>query len=364
MHNLPIDTDVSLAPLTTLGVGGAAQYLAKPRSQAVLLECLRWGAQRGLPLWILGGGSNVVIADQGLPGLVVQWGAQGKQIVHEHNGRVDVKVGGGTVWDDWVAWSVQEKLAGLECLSGIPGSVGAAPIQNIGAYGQEVQETFLSASVLDLETLEVSTWDAERCQFAYRSSALKPSAGRRYLVLDVTFRLTRGGPPTVRYAELQRSLEAKESARPLALVRDTVLMLRRRKSMVLDPGDPNSRSAGSFFTNPILPSAQVQEVWERVKHTVSPGATMPQYPAGDGSTKLAAAWLIERSGLSKGDGRGAVGLSQHHALALINRGGATAHELLTFARSVQRKVYQHTGVTLHPEPVFLGFEHADLQAFE
>ncbi len=360
MHTLPISTDVSLAPLTSLGIGGPAQYLAQPQTQQVLLDCLRWAKQQKLSHWILGGGSNVVIADQGLPGIVVQWAAKEKQIVHTHNGVVDVRVDGGHHWDDLVAWTVREELAGLECLSGIPGRVGAAPIQNIGAYGQEVKESFLTASVLDLETFEISSWDAERCQFGYRSSALKASAGRRYLVLDVTFRLLHQGPPAVRYAELQRTLEASDSSLSLQHVRDTIVQLRRKKSMILDPNDPNSRSAGSFFTNPILRNEQVQEVWERVRNELKPGVKMPQYPAEAGKTKLAAAWLIERSGFSKGDGQGHVGLSLHHSLALINRGGATAQELLAFAHKVQKQVYEYTGVKLHPEPVFLGFANTPL----
>lgn len=360
----PVTENIELASLTTLGLGGPAQYLATPSTMEELLACLRWGEEQHLERWILGGGSNVVIADEGLPGLVIQWSAEKRRVVKESGDFVDVQVEGGHDWDALVAWSVGENLAGIECLSGIPGSVGAAPIQNIGAYGQELCETFVKATVLDLETYTTSEWDAERCGFAYRHSALKPSAGRRYLVLDVTLQLTRNGEPAVRYRELQRTLESLEEPITLTLVRNIVLQLRRKKSMVFDPKDPNSHSAGSFFTNPILPSEDVVQVRANLSHLLAEGQTMPVYPAGEGKEKIAAAWLIERAGFTKGTRWGSVGISEKHALALVNKGGGTTQELLTAARRIQRQVLERTGVLLQPEPVFLAEHGVTLEDFD
>ncbi len=361
--SFPVAEHVPLASLTTLGLGGPARYLATPSTQDELVACLEWGNKQQLERWILGGGSNVVIADEGLPGLVIQWVPKERRVVQETEAFVDVLVEGGHNWDELVAWSVENNLAGIECLSGIPGSVGAAPIQNIGAYGQELCETFVKATVLDLETYTTSEWDAQRCDFGYRHSALKPSAGRRFLVLDVTLRFTRNGEPALRYGELQHTLEASDKPISLALVRETVIRLRRRKGMVFDPNDPNSRSAGSFFTNPILSLEEVEGVREKLADILAKGLTMPVYPAGEGQQKLAAAWLIERAGLTKGTRWGNVGISDVHALALVNKGGGTTEELLSAAKQIQKQVLERTGVLLQPEPVFLAKRSVSLDDF-
>lgn len=374
-NGLEVLEKVSLWPFTTMQVGGEAAFFAQPHREDELRGLLSWREKKALPLYVLGGGSNVVVADDGLEGLVLQWRDQSKQVISDDGNDVLVRVGGGHDWDELVAWSVEEGLAGLECLSGIPGCVGASPIQNIGAYGQELCESFVSACVVDLhvlaENMELEEWDRERCAFGYRDSAFKRSVPGRWLVLSVVLRLRRGGEPALRYAELTRTVEAlpgwnEADISPrerLQLVRDTVIRLRRRKSMVVDASDPNSRSAGSFFVNPVVSVVKAKEVWERMGPFLGEGVTMPQFPAPDGQIKLAAGWLIEKSGLVKGCSWGHVGLSAHHALALINRGGATAFELLQFARFVQLHVEKVSGVTLHPEPRFLGFPANDLSAF-
>jgi len=352
-----------LKSFTTLQLGGPAKYFAQPSTLQELLDCLRYAKEKKLPTWILGGGSNIVVADQGLDGLVLQWDAHQKTILQTTDTFVEIKVDGGHDWDELVQWSIAQDLAGLECLSGIPGRVGAAPIQNIGAYGQEICEVFHSVEVLALDTLQISTWEREHCEFAYRQSAFKKMGPGKVLLLHVTLRLRTDTTPTLRYPELQRTLQQRYNSNSYTLqeVRDTVLTLRRKKSMVFDPQDPNSHSAGSFFMNPIVPEEQAEQVFQRVKHTLKDDEKMPRYPAGEGQIKLSAAWLIDRSGLHKGYGDGQIGLSQHHTLALVNRGEGTAQELVEFAQFVQQHVHAFSGIQLHPEPVLLGFDKHPLQ---
>lgn len=366
-EGLPLQRGVGLAGLTTLGIGGDARFFATPSTPDEVLACFAWARREGLSTWVLGGGSNVVIADAGLDGLVLQLQAEHREIEREDADGVLVRVGAGHEWDALVSWSVAQDLAGIACLSGIPGKVGAAPIQNIGAYGQELCEVFVDAQVLDTTTQHVERWDAQRCAFGYRQSALKRGPRGRWVVLELCLRLQRAGRPTLRYPELRRQL-GMDSDAPLPTsvtlqdVRDAVLTLRRRKSMVVDPDDPNSASAGSFFVNPIIPETQAGQVRARFDAQGVDASNMPCYPAEEGKVKLSAAWLIDHSGLHKGYGDGRVGLSQHHTLALVNRGGASAQELLTFARFVQQHVADFCGITLHPEPVFLGFPDNPLQS--
>jgi UDP-N-acetylmuramate dehydrogenase len=251
--------------------------------------------------------------------------------------------------------AVARGWAGLECLSGIPGLVGATPIQNVGAYGQEVGETITRVDALERAGGRRVSFTNAECAFGYRMSRFKAADAGRFVVVAVTFRLRPGGAPAVRYAELARALEGDPAPR-LAEVRETVIALRRRKSMVLDDADPNARSVGSFFMNPVVPAAEAEAVESRVRSAGVLGAdeAMPRFPAGDGHVKLSAAWLIERAGLRKGHGDGRVGLSTNHTLAIVNRGGATGAEVAAFARSVRARVRDQFGVTLHPEPVFVG----------
>jgi UDP-N-acetylmuramate dehydrogenase len=342
---------VPLAPLTTLGVGGEARYLVDGIDDATIALALGWAKRRGVPCRILGGGSNVVVPDEGFDGLVLcmrtrgaTWTTDGSHVV--------VEARAGEPWDDLVAESVRRNCQGLECLSGIPGLVGATPIQNVGAYGQEVAETIREVRVLDRESLGVTSLPAARLGFAYRDSVFKSSEPERYVVLGVTFRLNSGAAPAVRYAELEKRLaEVAPAAQAysLAEVRKTVLELRAKKSMVLDPADENGRSCGSFFVNPVV-SRELANALEQKLAT--PG--MPRYPQPDGRVKLAAGWLIERAGFTKGTRRGPVGLSTKHALAIVCHEGATATRVAAFADEIRAGVKARFGVELTPEPVFFG----------
>jgi UDP-N-acetylmuramate dehydrogenase len=321
---------VELAPLTTLRLGGPARSFVEARTADEVVD-----AARGASL-ILAGGSNVVIADEGVPGTVARIVTRGI----ERDG-VRLTVAAGEEWDPLVAMCVAEGLQGFECLSGIPGSVGATPIQNVGAYGQEVSETVESVRVFDRETGRVEDMAAADCGFVYRGSIFKYHDRR--VVLSVTFRMREAdvsGP--LGYAELARALDVPLGGRaPLADVREAVLALRRGKGMVIDPADPDSVSAGSFFTNPILAAAPE-------------GA--PTWPEPDGRVKTSAAWLIERAGFTRGYGNGRVGISTKHTLALVNRGGATTAELMALAREIAAGVEERFGIALHPEPVLVGHE--------
>ena len=344
-----------LAPLSTLGVGGPARYYARVTSEDSVREAVEWARARDLPLLVLGGGSNVVLADAGHPGLVLHLVTRGIETrpVRE---TVEVTAEAGEPWDALVAAAVAQGWAGVECLSGIPGLVGATPIQNVGAYGQEVGETVSAVDALDLQTGRVERLTSAQCGFAYRDSRFKSADRGRFIVLRVTYALRPGGPPAVRYAELARNLEERGLGPPsLAEVREAVIGLRRRKSMVLDPEDPNARSVGSFFTNPIVPAAVADELEAVLRRDgiLREGEHPPRFPAGDGRVKLSAAWLIERAGLAKGYQRGNVGLSSRHTLAIVNRGGAAASEVVALAREVRERVHDRFGVTLVPEPVFV-----------
>ncbi|PYQ39997.1 MAG: UDP-N-acetylenolpyruvoylglucosamine reductase, partial [Acidobacteria bacterium] len=339
-----------LAPLSTLGVGGPARYYARVTSEDSVREAVEWARARSLPLLVLGGGSNVVLADEGHPGLVLHLVTRGIE-TRPVGETVEVTAEAGEPWDSLVAAAVEQGWAGVECLSGIPGLVGATPIQNVGAYGQEVGETVSAVEAFDLQTGRACRLTNAQCRFAYRDSRFKSADRGRFIVLRVTYALRPGGPPAVRYAELARNLEERGLGVPsLAEVREAVIGLRRRKSMVLDPGDPNARSVGSFFTNPIVPAAVADELETVLRRDgiLREGEHPPRFPAGDGRVKLSAAWLIERAGLAKGYQRGNVGLSSRHTLAIVNRGGAAASEVVALAREVRERVHDRFGVTLVP----------------
>jgi UDP-N-acetylmuramate dehydrogenase len=344
-----IRPDVPLAPLSTLEVGGPARHYVRVGDAAQVAAAAGWARDQGLPLLLLGGGSNVVVGDEGFPGLVVHLDLRGESVAHEE-GAVLATVAAGEEWDAFVARAVERAWAGVECLAGIPGRVGATPIQNVGAYGQDVSETIVSVGCVELSTGAAITLSGPECGFAYRDSRFKRADAGRFAVTSVSFRLRPGGPPTVRYAELERALRT-EGGSSLGDVRRLVMALRRRKSMVIDAGDPNRRSVGSFFMNPTVPP----EVAETVRSRVSgqDAASMPAFPAHDGRLKLSAAWLIERAGLARGHGDGRVGLSTNHTLAVVNRGGATAREVVRFARGVRDRVRDRFGVELRPEPVLV-----------
>jgi UDP-N-acetylmuramate dehydrogenase len=342
-----IERDVPLAPRTTLGLGGNAKRFARATELAELREAL--AAAGDEPVLILGGGSNLVVRDSGFPGLVISVAIDKLGFVTDRKTAV-VSVSAGVVWDDFVAQMVSAGYVGLECMSGIPGLVGATPMQNVGAYGQEVGDTILFVRALDRETGEIVEIDNAGCRFAYRTSMFRGTHAGRFVIVEVVFRLEHGkASAPIKYPELSKALGIADGDRaPLAAVRDTVIRLRRGKGMVVDPGDPESRSAGSFFTNPIVDAAAVAQLRARVN------GTFPSWPALDNKTKLAAGWLIERAGFAKGYTRGRVGISHKHALALVNRGGGTATELLDLAREIQDGVHERLGIALHPEPIIVG----------
>ncbi|HSL17366.1 MAG TPA: UDP-N-acetylmuramate dehydrogenase [Methylomirabilota bacterium] len=347
-----------LAPLTTLEVGGAAEHLVEAATDAEVADALRWARARGLSVTVFGGGSNVVVADGGVRGLVLRIASRGIDIERRHD-RALLTAAAGEPWDDVVAAAVADRLAGLECLSGIPGTAGATPIQNVGAYGQEVAPVVDGVRVLHRLTLDERELTAAQCAFGYRTSALR-RPDSPWIVLAIRFALRPDGPPTLGYSQVIERFPGP-SAPALGEVRSAVLELRRAKSMVIDDADPNRRSAGSFFVNPVVDRELAEAVAGRARDlgVLAGEARPPMHEVGQGRVKLSAAWLIEHAGFPRGCGRGRVGLSTNHALAVVNRGGASADELVAFAREVRRGVRSHLGVDLHPEPVFFGFTSSD-----
>ena len=346
----------ALAPLTTLELGGPARWLVEAEDATTVVDALRWAGNCGLPVTVLGGGSNVVVADHGVNGLVLRIVARGVSVETAAD-EVLVTAAAGEPWDGLVARCVGERWAGLECLSGIPGTAGATPIQNVGAYGQEVGQTIERVRALDRASLRVVELAPRDLGLGYRTSALREHPGR-FVVLSVSFRLRIAGPPTIAYPELESVLLAARRPPSLAAVRERVLELRRWKSMVLDPADPNRRSVGSFFVNPVLEPMELRSLQERAEKAGLHGE-VPSFPADGGRRKVPAAWLIERAGFGKGHVAGRVGISTRHSLALVNRGGATAGELVALARRIRARVGELFGVRLRPEPVFLGFPPGD-----
>jgi UDP-N-acetylmuramate dehydrogenase len=353
----PVRDQVLLAGLTTLGVGGPARRFVPASTDADLIATVQAADGQGEPLLILGGGSNLVIADAGFPGTVVQVATRGIRPEPDGPDAVRLAVAAGEDWDGVVASCIDAGLAGLECLSGIPGRTGATPIQNVGAYGQEVADVIATVRMYDRITGEVAELAGPDCGFGYRTSMFKQDSSGRRVVLGVTFQLRRSdlsGP--IRYAELARALGVPQGGRaPLSDVRSAVLTLRRGKGMVLDPADPDSRSAGSFFTNPVLDDAQFAALQKLVAERSGGDLPIPQFPAGPGQVKVPAAWLIGQAGFGKGyPGPGGARISSKHTLALVNPGGATAADIAGLAREIRDQVRDTLGVELTCEPVLVG----------
>lgn len=354
-----IEQHMPLAPLTSLRLGGPARYLARCTSVEDLRESLAWAAERGQPTHILGGGSNTVFADAGFAGLVVQVQLRGVDITTEGDTAL-VTAAAGEDWDPLVARCVAADLTGVECLSGIPGLVGATPMQNVGAYGQEVAESIVEVRAIERDSLEEVEFDNEDCAFGYRTSRFKGVNRDRFLITSVTYRLPRCRRPEIRYPELARRLQADgldldalDPGRPASgAVRSVVLAVRRGKSMVLDEADPNARSAGSFFLNPTLSDVQLESVRQRWQERGEDPASVPVFPVAEGLHKVAAAWLVERSGFLRGTRRGTAGISEKHALALVSYGDS-ATDLLALAAEVVAAVEKTFGVTLEREPVYV-----------
>jgi UDP-N-acetylmuramate dehydrogenase len=340
-----------LASLTTLGIGGPARWFVEATGEGEIVEATGWARQRGVKLFVLGGGSNLVVSDVGYDGLVLRIGLRGVESVpaKDEPGVKIYQAAAGEDWDPFVQRTVQDNCAGIECLAGIPGTVGGTPVQNVGAYGQEVASVVDRVRAFDLETGAFVEIPAGECEFAYRRSRFNSTGRGRYIVTRVDYRLSVDGAPSLRYADLQRSFP--ERSRPtLAEVSAAVRRIRQAKGMLLVEEDPDCRSAGSFFKNPVVGEDRIQEI------AAVCGKEPPRFPAGPGQVKLPAAWLIEQAGFSKGFALGAAAISSRHTLALINKGGATAGQLLALADRIAGAVEARFGIRLEIEPVLVGFE--------
>jgi UDP-N-acetylmuramate dehydrogenase len=350
MYHVNLQENIPLAPLTTFQVGGLARYFVIANTADEVREAVEYARERHLPLFILGGGSNLVISDSGWPGVVLKVGITG--VTHHHGSSVVFDVGAGEEWDWLVAFTVSHQCAGLECLSGIPGNVGGTPVQNVGAYGQEVSETIESVEALDLKSLEVVTLTKEDCGFHYRTSIFNTTERGRYVILRVNYRLKFRGEAKLHYADLKKYFAGWAIPPTLAQVREAVREIRASKGMLIRPDDEDCRSAGSFFKNPVL-TAEEHALLE--KKAAERGLKVPSYPALEAQRKVSAAWLVEHSGFAKGYSNGTVGISRKHALALVNRGGAKAADIIAFKDEIQDRIEEIWGVRLQPEPVFVGF---------
>ncbi len=347
-----VEENIPLAPLTTFQVGGPARYFVQANTVNDIQEAVAFAHSRRLPLFVLGGGSNLLVSDAGFPGLVLQIALCGLESSTDPHGRALFHVGAGESWDAFVDHAVRANCAGIECLSGIPGSIGATPVQNVGAYGQEVSTTIASVDALDLQQNQVVSLDHAACRFAYRSSIFNTTAHGRFIILRVTYTLTSGAPPHLQYADLQRHFAGLDHPPSLAESRAAVLAIRARKGMLIVDSDPDSRSAGSFFKNPVLSTAQHDELSRRARER---GFTLPSYPALESRKKVSAAWLVEHSGFSKGFTLGRAAISSKHALAIVNKGQAAAAEIIALKNEIQTRVEHTWGLRLEPEPVLLGF---------
>ncbi len=350
---MPTRLEAPLAELTTLRLGGPARRLVTPENDADLIAAVSAADRDRRPVLLLAGGSNLVISDLGFDGVAVRIATRGVKVTRSGE-RVRLTVAAGEPWDELVARCVADGLAGIECLSGIPGSVGATPIQNVGAYGQEIAATVRSVSAWDRTAGKAVAFDRRACGFGYRTSMFK--GGDRYVVLAVTLELEPAAVARpIAYPQLAAALGVRPGDRPpLAAVREAVLGLRRTKGMVVDPADPDSVSAGSFFTNPILDQEGFRALERRASDRLDGDEQPPGWSQPDGAVKTSAAWLIERAGFERGYGSGAVGISTKHTLALVNRGGGTTAELLALARELRDGVRATFGVTLAVEPTLVG----------
>jgi UDP-N-acetylmuramate dehydrogenase len=345
---MQLQQHVPLAPLTTFQVGGPARYFVEARSESDVCAAVAEARSREWPLFALGGGSNLVISDAGWPGLVLKIALPG--IAERRDGaRMLFDAAAGEDWDRFVAHAVARDCAGIECLSGIPGTVGGTPVQNVGAYGQDVSETITSVRVLDTAAGEFRDLENRDFGFAYRTSIFNTRERDRYIVLRVSFALTPGGSPHIEYADLKRYFASRSTPPTLAETREAVRAIRLGKAMLIVPGDDDCRSAGSFFKNPVV----AREALEQLQSRAGP---VPNFTAKDGMVKIAAAWLVEHAGFPKGLSRGPVGISRKHALAIVNRGGATAADIIALKNEIQQRVLEQFAIELQPEPVFVGFD--------
>jgi UDP-N-acetylmuramate dehydrogenase len=355
-----MDENKPLAPFTTFGIGGPARWFVEAASEEDIAEAAAWARERGVALFVLGGGSNLLVSDAGFDGLVLHVGLRGIEgfDAPDAAGQKIYRAAAGEDWDHCVQLTVEDSCAGVECLAGIPGTVGGTPVQNVGAYGQEVASAIERVRAFDLLEQVFVEFTAPECDFAYRHSRFNSTDRGRYIVTRVDYRLTRGGAPTLRYADLNKALmeDRPEGAQPsLVEVAAAVRRVRQAKGMLMVEGDPDCRSAGSFFKNPIVTTDQMRQI------AAASGREAPRFPAGTGSenagrAKVPAAWLIEQAGFAKGYALGAAGISSRHTLALINRGSARAAEIVALAAAIVETVEAKFGLRLEMEPVLVGFQ--------
>jgi UDP-N-acetylmuramate dehydrogenase len=347
-----IQQNVDLAPLTTFRIGGPARWFVHAQTEADVVDAVAWAREQRVPLFVLGGGSNLLVADSGFEGLILHMGLKGIVIDRaDSDSQRTFRVAAGEDWDRFVQRTVEEDCAGVECLAGIPGEVGGTPVQNVGAYGQEVASSIVQVRAYDLRSEKIVELAAADCGFDYRRSRFNTSDRGRYVILTVVYQLTADGCPSLKYADLQR--EFSTGSKPtLAKVAEAVRRVRRSKGMLIDDADPDSRSAGSFFKNPVVSDQLVASLAQIT------GADIPRFPAGSdqpGDVKIPAAWLIEKAGFRKGYTLGRVGISTKHTLALVNHGGAKATEILALANRIHAAVLAQYSIDLQMEPVMLGF---------
>lgn len=362
-----IKENYSLSPLTTIGLGGPAKYLIECSSANDIKEAITFSREKKLKFFVLAGGSNVVFPDKGFDGVIIllrsiENSALEKgviqmksipEVVSEDSYSIVLKISAGENWDSFVKYAVENGYSGIECLSGIPGSVGATPVQNVGAYGQEIKDVFISLNAIDVNTLEEKTFSNDECKFDYRQSRFKKEDKVKYIITDVTLKLSKINEPEIKYPELKKYISENTKfnsisslKEKLKIVRDSVIAIRKKKSMVIDANDPNTRSCGSFFMNPVL-----DEVFYEAFLETAGNLNPPSYKSGD-KYKIPAAWLIENSGFYKGYRYQGVGISKNHTLALINYNGSST-ELIELANLIRGKVFEKFGLTLNPEPVIV-----------
>jgi len=346
--------DVLLSDYTTLAVGGPARYFVEASNEDDVARAVELSSRHTLPLFVMGGGSNLLVSDAGYPGIVLRMATRGIVPAEMAGGggaaTESFQVEAGEDWDTFVAHCVDRGLGGVECLSGIPGSVGGTPVQNVGAYGQEVSTVISRVRAYDRTSGRMVEIDNADCGFSYRTSRFNTTSRDQFIIQSVDFKLVKGQAANIQYRDVARYFEGKPSLPTLAEVRQVVRAIRRQKAMLIVPGDPDCRSAGSFFKNPVVE----ETTYLRIEATAGPG--VPKFPAAAGSVKIPAAWLIEKSGFHRGHARGGAAISSRHTLALTNRAGATARDILELAREIRDGVRARFGIELRPEPVFLGFE--------
>ena len=354
---MEIQENVALAPYTTLRVGGPARFFIETRSAEQILQAYRFALEQRVGFFVLGGGSNLLVSDEGFAGVVVHITDSGIETTDDDHGKLRIVSGAGVEWDSLVRIAVERNAAGIECLAGIPGSVGGTPVQNVGAYGQEVSGTITRVHAVDLSAQQVLEMANEDCRFSYRQSVFNGRRKGRYAITRVEYALQLDAAPNLHYRDVKLYFAERGTTQPtLAETADAVRIIRARKGMVLSESDPDTRSAGSFFKNPIITVNTLATLARTANCAIE---KVPQYPAGaspnSGLVKTSAAWLIELAGFTKGFAIGRAALSTKHVLAITNRGRATAAEIIALRDTVIAGVLDRTGIRLEQEPVLLGF---------